>query len=1523
MVVLLAVIQVAGKEAELPVSEPTEMWRDERTGTEVVALSRQVIVRFGADVTEEKVSEIARKFKLTELRRIPQLNAYLFRLPPDLKLQEAVVLLGQEPEALYAEANVLGELHRIPNDPLYTAGQNYQWSLKPPVAPYYGRINGENAWDLEVGSASVTVAVVDSGVDTAHPDLAPLWAPWGNDTVDIIGQTNTNPPCQPDNDPFDSSDVGHGTAVSGLVAAATDNGQGIAGTAWNVKILPLRVLGNCSGSNTAAIFYTSWGIVYAGSRSDVKVLSLSLGFSVPSDLMEDAVEYAYSQGKLVVASAGNDGNTVMQYPAAFPHVMAVTSVDENGQKSGFSTYGSWTDIAAPGGSNYTGALGITTTDMRGNFGYVSGDYFAGFQGTSASAPYVAGVAALIFSHFPDWTPDQVEQHLKATVTVPPGWNALWGSGVVNAYNAVRLLDTTPPALVVAESMAKDRVNLIFSEAMDPASAGNKANYSISGSGGLSVLAAFVGSDQKTVQLITAPQTGGVIYLVTVSQNVKDANGNPLPASSASREKNFVGLDQDKNLALQANGGKMTAWWTSSNEDFCVSDATSANANDGNIATAWTQTVGSNPNFATFLMARLADGYQIDRIVLRTDPGYAMEYQIEAGWALCGIVQNIVVPRGTYSGTQTFSLNPSVGAREVMVSFFSAQGNPGGTARVLELEVYGVKYVEKNPPQVSLTAPAEGEILRGTVTIQADANDDTAIARVEFYEGTTLLCVDDTLPYSCLWNTAVGGDGSKTLSARAWDLFGNSGNSTGINVTADNTPPDTIITLSPSSPSGSSSATFEFTSNEANTTFECALDSSGFAGCVSPKVYSGLADGNHQFRVRATDSAGNTDPTPAQYVWSIDTAPPETTIIGGPTNGSLTNSRSATFHFSSSKPNSTFECDLNAGGWFPCTSPTALSNLVDGNHQFRVRAKDAFGNTDPVPAEVTWQVDATPPLVTITAGPGDGSFVPFANVTFEFVSSENPTNTECFFDTGTWSPCTSPRPYSLLGEGPHQFAVRGTDLAGNLSNTEIRIFTVDTLAPVVSITAGPANFSVTNSPDLLMEFVANEPVTYECRLDAEPPQVCSSPFLRHGLAEGPHTLVITAMDRAGNAGSAERSWSIDLTPPGARIIAGPPALTNRTQARFEFTANGTTFECKLDDTQWEFCVSPKEYNLLTDGAHHFEVRGTDTAGNVDPVPATYDWTIDTVAPETVLGDTPPAITAARTARFTFSSDDPEATFLCAVDGTPETDCSSPYDTVVSEGAHTFSVRARDAAGNIDRTPATHQWSVVVGSLLVEPGPNPPVNFRVTSVSAPVPALQVRVTAGAPEGARLTQLVVTATGSGSDEVDIAEVMLVKDLDADGRMDTGEPLLASTTFARDNADATLVLTDQITAGNSTIYLILLTFRSPQTAGIAGIPARPPFRSGAFMILAMITVAGTAMRSPSGITKKGFTLALAISWVAGNFFFTACGGGGGGTSVIPAKTYTLSVTSGNSILATGLVSGAPLSVTGNFPITGATLTK
>jgi len=248
---------------------------------------------------------------------------------------------------------------------------------------------------------------------------------------------------------------------------------------------------------------------------------------------------------------------------------------------------------------------------------------------------------------------------------------------------------------------------------------------------------------------------------------------------------------------------------------------------------------------------------------------------------------------------------------------------------------------------------------------------------------------------------------------------------------DTTPPETDINSSPPNPSSSTSATFAFASSEKESTFQCQIDGGSWKNCPSPMNYTGLSYTSHTFSVRATDAAGNTDPTPASYTWTIvDIVPPGTSITFFPPNPS--NRTSPRFFFISSEAGSTFQCQLDGGGWGVCTSPIDYSGLSETMHTFSVRAIDAAGNTDLTPASYTWRIDITPPDTSLTGFPTNPTNI--TSTTFTFSSSEAGSTFQCQLDGGGWIGCTSPRTYTGLSEGSHTFEARAVDAAWNVDGS---------------------------------------------------------------------------------------------------------------------------------------------------------------------------------------------------------------------------------------------------------------------------------------------------------------------------------------------------------------------------------------------------------------------------------------------------------------------------------------------------------
>jgi CSLREA domain-containing protein len=532
------------------------------------------------------------------------------------------------------------------------------------------------------------------------------------------------------------------------------------------------------------------------------------------------------------------------------------------------------------------------------------------------------------------------------------------------------------------------------------------------------------------------------------------------------------------------------------------------------------------------------------------------------------------------------------------------------------------------------------------------------------------------------------EGRHSFDVRATDAAGNvEAVAARAEWTIDLTPPETVIDSGPADPTNSTAATFAFSADE-DATFECSLDAAPFDACSAAQAYEGLGEGDHIVEVRAVDRAGNVDPQPAPYGWTIDLTPPEASIGARPDD--RTNSTSARFEFSAGEEAS-FECSRDGGAFAACSSPQSYEGLGEGAHTFDVRAIDRAGNVDSTPARAVWTIDLTPPETSIDEQPAD----PTSSTSARFVfSASEGSSFECRLDGGDFGTCESPASYDGLAEGRHSFDVRATDAAGNVEAVAaLAEWTVDVTPPETAIDSGPADPS--NSATAAFAFSANEEATFACSLDGGSFESCSSSQSYGGLAEGAHSLEVRAIDRAGNvdANPAVHRWAIDLAEPETTIDAGPAERTNSTAAIFEFSADEeASFECSLDGRAFEGCASPQSYEGLGEGAHAFDVRAIDRAGNIDSIPARAVWTIDLTAPETSIDDRPSDPTSSSSATFAFSADE-QATFACSLDGAPFAACSSPrsYDAL-GEGRHTFEVRAVDAVGNVQATPAGHAWTV---------------------------------------------------------------------------------------------------------------------------------------------------------------------------------------------------------------------------------------
>ena len=435
--------------------------------------------------------------------------------------------------------------------------------------------------------------------------------------------------------------------------------------------------------------------------------------------------------------------------------------------------------------------------------------------------------------------------------------------------------------------------------------------------------------------------------------------------------------------------------------------------------------------------------------------------------------------GWKNTTQTVTLTPADAASGVTATHYTTNGttpttaSPQGTLITLTADgVYTIKYfsldnvgnsesvktgaaqirIDKTSPSSTITFPASGGSYNSpgwnagcaTAGFCGTASDAlSGLQKVEismrqgsanYWDGSSFASATEVFlaaSGTAAWSRAFAAaafpaDGSYTIRVRAFDNAANVQTPLSRTFTYDTGPPDTTITAQPANPTNQTSASFSFTSTEAGSSFACSLDGAAFAACTSPRSYTGLAAGAHTFQVRATDPAGNTDATPASYSWTVDIAPPNTTITAQPANP--TNQTSASFSFTSTEAGSSFQCSLDGVAFGACTSPQGYTGLAAGAHTFQVRATDAAGNTDASPASYGWTVDTSAPETTITSGPPDPTSDPSAS--FSFLADEGGSSFECSLDGAGFAACTSPQDYTALAPGSHVFEVRATDPAGN-------------------------------------------------------------------------------------------------------------------------------------------------------------------------------------------------------------------------------------------------------------------------------------------------------------------------------------------------------------------------------------------------------------------------------------------------------------------------------------------------------------
>jgi subtilisin family serine protease/disulfide oxidoreductase YuzD/DNA-binding cell septation regulator SpoVG/subtilisin-like proprotein convertase family protein len=488
--------------------------------------SSTILVRVDPGVKDLSSLSISGAVSAIPLSLVPGL--WEVQLAPGTSVTDVYLSTSINPLVTQVSFNYRVGLQQIPNDTLFS--DQWAWNNTGTTGSTADAdIDAVEAWDIFTGSADTIVAVIDTGVDYTHPDLAAnMWVNTGevagngidDDANGYVDDIHGYDFANNDGDPMD--DHGHGTHVSGTIGAVGDNNLGVTGLNWHVQIMALKFL-DASGSGTVADAIRALNYAVANGAT---VSNNSYGGSAAEDadpLFREAILNAGEAGHIFVAGAGNastNNDITGFYPATFDldNIISVAATDQNDRLASFSNYGPTTvDVAAPG-------VNILSTFPDGQYGLNTG--------TSMATPHVTGIVALVRGLHPDWTYQQVIDRVLSTVDYVPSLDGrILTAGRVNAARA--LLDTDGPRVVATDPATAvggvvTRVRVSFNEPVDPATFTTADILGFTGPNGaitVTGVAPVAGSFNRVYEVTFAPQITRGNYQLVLGPNLADNAGN--------------------------------------------------------------------------------------------------------------------------------------------------------------------------------------------------------------------------------------------------------------------------------------------------------------------------------------------------------------------------------------------------------------------------------------------------------------------------------------------------------------------------------------------------------------------------------------------------------------------------------------------------------------------------------------------------------------------------------------------------------------------------------------------------------------------------------------------------------------------------------------------------------------------------------------------------------------------------------------------------------------------------------------
>ena len=1057
--------------------------------------------------------------------------------------------------------------------------------------PYYSSswhlpdINAPQAWDYENGTG-VVIAILDTGVDATHPDLASNIVPGWNIYDD-------NP---------DTSDVyGHGTLVAGTASAAANDGIGSAGIAWGAKIMPVRI----ADANGYAYFSTVAQGIYWAADHGARVANISFNGVAGSTTVQAAADYLRAKGGVVVVAAGNSG--VQEAYAPSSSLLAVSATDKNNVAASFTSTGDYVDLAAPG-------VGIFTTKNGGGYGNASG--------TSFSSPLVAGTAALAISANPGLTAAQVDNLLLSTTTDlgTPGYDSTFGYGLLNAgavvYAALSLppippVDVQAPTVAIAAPTggavsglvsvnvnASDNVGVTqvdlyvngtkvasdtaapFAFSWDSKTVGNGSvsltAYASDAAGNTTASTPVVVTVNNVVPDTTAPTvaiaapTGGTVS-GTVAVNV-NASDN-------------VGVTQ---VDLYVNGTKIASDTTA---PFAFSWDSKTIANGSASLTAYAYDAAGNFKASSpvaVTVNNVVPDTTAPTVAIAVPTGGTVSGTVAVNVNASdnvGVTQVDLYVNGTKIASDTtapfaFSWDSKTvanGSASLTAYAYDAAGNFKASSPVVVTVNNAAATGDSQPPVVTLTGLVDGQKPLGTFRLVVSATDNVKVSSVSLAIDGVVISTASGSSLIYTWKTIGYSDGVHTMTASATDSSGNQASMTITflvgNVTSDTTAP-TVAIAAPTggTVSGTVAVNVNASDNVGVTQVDLYVNGTKIASdTTAPFAFSWdsktVANGSASLTAYAYDAAGNFKAS-SPVVVTVNNVVPDTTAptvaIAVPTGGTV--SGTVAVNVNASDNVGVTQVDLYVNGTkiaSDTTAPFAFSwdskTVANGSASLTAYAYDAAGNfkaSSPVAVTVNNVVpDTTAPTVAI-AVPTGGTVSGTVAVNVNASDNVGVTQVDLYVNgTKVASDTTAPFAFSwdskTVANGSASLTAYAYDAAGNFKASSPVVVTVnnvvpDTTAPTVAI-AVPTGGTVSGTVSVNVNASDNVGVT-QVDLYVNGTKVASdttAPFAfswdSKTVANGSASLTAYAYDAAGNF-KASSPVVVTVNNAAATGDSQPPVVT---------------------------------------------------------------------------------------------------------------------------------------------------------------------------------------------------------------------------------------------------------------------------------------------------------------------------------------------------------------------------------------------